>query len=201
MNGGAPCAAALYSDAHLCRDSFILWKLIGNKGPMCRGGGAAIMCTLIANSRNLNGEFSPLALAPFDTDPNLKRYFDSFGCFRYYGSTRCFDSKPDRCHHYANILLDADGYFEGVRTPFYSTTPKRPQITFNPSSGEEAARSNKRSHVEPTALTEDKLPADMSIRAAALTGFLASTGMLLIVLRLRRGTSTGDEELFLASES
>merc|ERR1712187_138656 len=78
MKGETPCAAALYSDALM--NSSILFKLIRNAGDTCRGAGAAIMCYLIRNSKNTRREFSPLKLVPIANEPNLKRYYESFGC-------------------------------------------------------------------------------------------------------------------------
>eukprot|EP00747_Dinoflagellata_sp_TGD_P166075 gnl/TRDRNA2_/TRDRNA2_188322_c0_seq1.p1 gnl/TRDRNA2_/TRDRNA2_188322_c0~~gnl/TRDRNA2_/TRDRNA2_188322_c0_seq1.p1 ORF type:complete len:481 (+),score=43.59 gnl/TRDRNA2_/TRDRNA2_188322_c0_seq1:120-1562(+) len=122
MNGPTPCAAALFSDAHMTsHDTTLVSRLITNRGNNCRGAGAAILCHLIQNSRNGRQEFSALKLLLMIEDPKLRDYFASFGCkrneqFRKQNNKNparlyCDDPKPKKCEHRASEVFDANEYW------------------------------------------------------------------------------------------
>lgn len=121
MNGRMPCAVALYvePDKWSDRNTFVLSKLIRNNGAKCKGAGAAILCHLIRNSKNLNSEFSPLKLEPLD-EPMSRQYFESFGCISKKGLLNpfdkdyyCVDRNPQKCNDYVYLPSDANVFFRG----------------------------------------------------------------------------------------
>jgi len=130
MNGGTPCAAALYTNPYtdyedyvdnMAQNSFVLSKIIRNVGDSCRGSGAAIMCYLIQNSINKEQQFRPLKVESILDQPKLKSYFESFGCKPAQKSwwnildnyLYCNDRKPKKCDQYVNKAFDAESYFYG----------------------------------------------------------------------------------------
>merc|ERR1712224_44365 len=108
MNGGIPCAAALYTDARMNdQNTFFLGNLIRNAGENCRGAGAAILCHLIRNSVNRDLKFSPLKLKPILNEPKLEKYYESFGCTKRekwitHWVYHCDDPNPQKCKQYAD---------------------------------------------------------------------------------------------------
>jgi hypothetical protein len=132
----AACAAAFYTDAEMNdSNSFSLVKLIGNAGEECKGGGSAILCYLIRNSRNKEGEFSPLKVNPIPNDPQSAHYFHSFGCTEpnpllrgldavfssgmnnFYRPLFCSEPNPPKCKGYPDVAFDGGTYFSSVQGP------------------------------------------------------------------------------------
>jgi hypothetical protein len=151
MNGGTPCAAALYTDpTRNDQDTYMLNKFIRNAGDTCKGGGAAILCHLIRNSHNGKHESSPLKMFPIPGEVGLRRYYESFGCTEppslfsaimgipkgdipmFAGTVPlvCQDSNPKRCTPYADMVLDADGYL--VNVPGHNSRRSRPMAAAGP---------------------------------------------------------------------
>eukprot|EP00747_Dinoflagellata_sp_TGD_P170416 gnl/TRDRNA2_/TRDRNA2_201911_c0_seq1.p1 gnl/TRDRNA2_/TRDRNA2_201911_c0~~gnl/TRDRNA2_/TRDRNA2_201911_c0_seq1.p1 ORF type:complete len:277 (+),score=37.64 gnl/TRDRNA2_/TRDRNA2_201911_c0_seq1:128-958(+) len=112
---GAPCAAAFYTDAH-CEmsnsNTFVLEYLIRDAGTNCRGAGAAILCYLIRHSKDKEDNFSPLKLSPpIDEEPELKLYYESFGCVGTNTTLYCNDPNPEKCEGHDDEFFDADAYY------------------------------------------------------------------------------------------
>lgn len=123
-----PCAAAFYSEARMNdKNTFYLSGLIRNAGEDCRSGGAAILCYLIRNSKDVSGQFSPLRLNLPINEPTVKKYYEPFGCttiptkekgrgFAFWKEKEdeemaCKDALPERCKQYNDQVLTADAYF------------------------------------------------------------------------------------------
>eukprot|EP00747_Dinoflagellata_sp_TGD_P114028 gnl/TRDRNA2_/TRDRNA2_171848_c0_seq4.p1 gnl/TRDRNA2_/TRDRNA2_171848_c0~~gnl/TRDRNA2_/TRDRNA2_171848_c0_seq4.p1 ORF type:complete len:383 (-),score=27.55 gnl/TRDRNA2_/TRDRNA2_171848_c0_seq4:152-1300(-) len=130
LRDGRPCAAAFYSETRRpeitfdmisrgftqasCKSlAFYLDEIIRTDGDDARGAGAAILCHLIRNSKDQDGEFSPLyiELLPFDVE-NLQRYYETFGCKQVQREMmRCYEPNPAKCAAYTDNVIDADDYF------------------------------------------------------------------------------------------
>lgn len=132
----AACAAALYTPPQTNdADTFHLVKLIRNAGDECKGGAAALLCNLIRNSRNKEGEFSPLKVNPIPNQPDSSRYFQSFGCTEpnpvlrgldalmghgmnnFYRPLFCTNPDPPKCEAYADVAFDGGAYFSNIQGP------------------------------------------------------------------------------------
>lgn len=176
--------------------SWFLDSLVRNgvKENMCKGAGAAIMCHLIRNSENTEGEFSPLEFVIYQGEWALIDYAESFGCI-FTNQTMlfyCVDPNPPKCQVFPQVYFDANDYFHEVLNLM-----KEP-----------SAQSKKRQKVE----TKERPPLDgtrsdiprapdssflsqiyfdmVSIHAAALIGLLAGSAIafaVLVVARRPRG--------------
>eukprot|EP00747_Dinoflagellata_sp_TGD_P031050 gnl/TRDRNA2_/TRDRNA2_135036_c0_seq1.p1 gnl/TRDRNA2_/TRDRNA2_135036_c0~~gnl/TRDRNA2_/TRDRNA2_135036_c0_seq1.p1 ORF type:complete len:337 (+),score=43.76 gnl/TRDRNA2_/TRDRNA2_135036_c0_seq1:149-1012(+) len=214
MNGDTPCAAAIYSetDGHRVKSRFTLWKIIVNAGDNCKGCAAAIVCSLIRNSRNLHGEFVPLAVDTWNKacDLELYIYFNSFDCLRRKPNTkvRCGNPNPARCEQFTNEVVTADHYFEGSRIPLYGSRPKRPHAVLdkNPrmdvrmkSRGSAVANPKRPTRAE-WPVTTVSLNAETTSDAVSIPDATsAGIGFLLMFLCFRRGASAAVHESLLAS--
>lgn len=189
MRGGTPCAAATFSDANQNEhNSYELLQIISNAGPGCKGGGAALLCHLIRNSKDKSMNYSPLKVLPNPNDPLSKRWFESFGCKEPHpvlrildditgympltsGPAVCEDPSPKKCAKYDDIALDADGYFGQIR------------------SGSDSSWN----------LSEPAQSKVISIPLTGLIGLFVGCGATLALFRSRRGVMTIDERPFLAA--
>merc|ERR1719316_2361986 len=88
---------------------------------MCgKEGTEAILCYLIQNSKNKDGDFSPLKLEMDDANPTTQRYYESFGCgaagkgmlANLFGPKdeywECKNPMPQKCKQYNIEVVDAD---------------------------------------------------------------------------------------------
>jgi hypothetical protein len=120
MRGETACAAGLVSDASMNADNTLfLSSLVRNGGEQCRGGGSALLCHMIRNSQNREGEFSPLKV---DTRNyvSLQRYFGLFGCTGDHDAMYCNDPNPPVCEEYDTGVVDAHDYFGYPQTSYAS---------------------------------------------------------------------------------
>eukprot|EP00747_Dinoflagellata_sp_TGD_P055255 gnl/TRDRNA2_/TRDRNA2_149454_c0_seq1.p1 gnl/TRDRNA2_/TRDRNA2_149454_c0~~gnl/TRDRNA2_/TRDRNA2_149454_c0_seq1.p1 ORF type:complete len:334 (+),score=26.46 gnl/TRDRNA2_/TRDRNA2_149454_c0_seq1:145-1146(+) len=180
MKGALACAAGVYSDA-LTNDenTYVLSMLIRNSQEKeCVGGGAAIMCQLIRNSRNREGGFSPLRLTigSIHKEPGLKGYLETFGCTRSSQSFSwdCHDPNPSSCAEFAD---------DGLHIPFRNLSPDA-------------------SFVEPTVLSQisrDVISTPTVIMTMTMIGVLASSGIMFCMQPFRNSPSTMAQESLLAA--
>eukprot|EP00747_Dinoflagellata_sp_TGD_P180887 gnl/TRDRNA2_/TRDRNA2_34087_c0_seq1.p1 gnl/TRDRNA2_/TRDRNA2_34087_c0~~gnl/TRDRNA2_/TRDRNA2_34087_c0_seq1.p1 ORF type:complete len:367 (-),score=62.88 gnl/TRDRNA2_/TRDRNA2_34087_c0_seq1:23-1123(-) len=115
MDGRMPCAAALYMDSPLNptrMDTYLFTNFIRNRGDNCAGGGAALLCYLIRNSKNRDGGSSALQVDTSE-EPKLKSYWESFGCVGERFAV-CGDPNPPKCAPYVSEAVEADNYFENM---------------------------------------------------------------------------------------
>lgn len=147
MNGETPCAVGLGRTDY--RNTFVLSDFIRNAGDDCKGAGAAVLCYLIRNSKDKKGEFSPPKLVPSEDEPDLKRYYESFGCTEPSDSKNvlkmmrsayndwkplvCNDPNPQKCEPYDGEVFDADSYFGDKivrmpRSPSAEVSSSKPKL-------------------------------------------------------------------------
>eukprot|EP00746_Dinoflagellata_sp_MGD_P055802 gnl/MRDRNA2_/MRDRNA2_242626_c0_seq1.p1 gnl/MRDRNA2_/MRDRNA2_242626_c0~~gnl/MRDRNA2_/MRDRNA2_242626_c0_seq1.p1 ORF type:complete len:140 (-),score=20.17 gnl/MRDRNA2_/MRDRNA2_242626_c0_seq1:396-815(-) len=129
----------MYDDP-LWGNTYLLSKVIANKGKNCQGAGTAILCQLIRNSKNKQGQFSPLKLVAIENEPSLARYYQSFGCteppfqmkmlwngVKGFVPLVCGDAKPAKCEQYDDQVTDADSYFGSMVSRYTTILEKLPQ--------------------------------------------------------------------------
>jgi hypothetical protein len=177
MKGGIPCAAAAYSDAQgNDQNTFVLSMLIRNAKDkkQCAGGGAAIMCHLIRNSKSAEGSFSPLKLSTNRYEQGLTRWVEAFGCTTTESSGKtlhwdCQDPSPQKCEEVVDPeVLDAASLY----------------VNFDGS--------------EPSRLLQTSQDVSSS-SAAMLIGFFAISGIIFAMRRFRRNTLAMCEEPLLVA--
>jgi hypothetical protein len=173
MKGSVPCAAAAFTDAHTNdQNTVVLDMLIRNaQEEQCVGGGAAILCHLIRNSQNSEGAFSPLRLTTnYYNEPSLKQYLREFGCTT---TTRSESGDIWACH---------------------DPTPQRCEEFVG--EGVDAL-----SLQSPIGLSEfDQTSSNVvSAPAVMMIGFLAASGIMFRLLRLRNNRLIASTEALLGA--
>eukprot|EP00747_Dinoflagellata_sp_TGD_P178484 gnl/TRDRNA2_/TRDRNA2_27424_c0_seq2.p1 gnl/TRDRNA2_/TRDRNA2_27424_c0~~gnl/TRDRNA2_/TRDRNA2_27424_c0_seq2.p1 ORF type:complete len:357 (-),score=38.16 gnl/TRDRNA2_/TRDRNA2_27424_c0_seq2:135-1205(-) len=109
MKGESPCAAGFYAEQP--HQFNTLSKMFRDAFDSCRGAGAAILCHLIRHSKGAEGQFTPLHIVRKLNEPNLDKYYASFGCTQGDGMFMvCKDPNPQRCESQVGQVFDADEY-------------------------------------------------------------------------------------------
>lgn len=208
-----PCAAASYSEANMNeKDTFLLWQILANAGDNCVGSGLAILCNLIRTSKNRNGEFSPLNFIPPVNTPDVRKYYEQFGCKEpssvlgkmlgvpkgdipmlsgRQSSLVCFDRAPQQCAAFLSSGVEAETYFGDIN----SVALKPSQTLAEPGSPAQAAE-NPQSLSERHQLSQNT---GFRIPATALVCFFAGSGISFVLLRSRYSILTTGEEPLLSA--
>jgi hypothetical protein len=193
------------------KDTFLLWQILANSGDNCVGSGLAILCNLIRTSKNRNGEFSPLNFIPPANKPELRKYYEQFGCKepssvlgtmlgvptgdmpRLSGQSPlvCFDRAPQQCAAFLATVVEAENYFGDINNVGLEPSQSKTEPG-SPAQAEE----NPQSLSEPQQLSQNT---GFGIPATALVCFFVGSGISFVLFRSRHDILiTGEEPLLTA---